>query len=169
MDGQAEPTRPNVETFMMGPAEVVGATHEPHPSFEHAHATSRVSATSRQTGETLPHGPIEPFDKRRVQILSSTRLNQRLVCLRQRSLRHPSNHFHDALFRRFLDHRSNQEVGPRLQPTPPAASCFRELFPKRTPDTARVCRLSVCQDQERTQRQTTGFHHLEQQIGRAHV
>src|SRR5713101_6270923 len=49
--------------FMMRPAKVVGAAHQPHPGFEHAHAARRVSAPPCQAGETLSHRPIEAFDK----------------------------------------------------------------------------------------------------------
>ena len=73
-----------------------------------------MSAPSSQAGETLSHRPIEPFDKRRVQLLASHRLAQHFVRALKGSLRHPPDHFNDALFDRFLDYCSNHEIWPCL-------------------------------------------------------
>jgi hypothetical protein len=81
---------------------------------------------------------IKAEGKRGVHLLSSPRLLQQVVGLREASLCHAPDHFDDALFRRFFDHRSNQDLWPRLQRTPPTSSRFRDLFPKRAPDTVGV-------------------------------
>jgi len=150
--------------FMMRPAKVVGAAHQPHPGFEHAHAARRVSAPPCQAGETLSHRPIEAFDKGGVQLLSPERFDQHLVRSLKGSLRHPPHHFDDALFRRFLDHRSNQDFWPRLERTPPAPARFLDLFAKRPANTARIRRPPIGQDQDRTQRKAAGFDHPQQLI-----
>jgi hypothetical protein len=86
---------------MMRPAQVVRAAYQPHPGFKRTDSASRMSAPSSQAGETLSHRPIETFDKRRVQLLASPRVAQHLVSALKGSLRHPPDHFDDALFGRF--------------------------------------------------------------------
>ena len=124
--------------FVMGVAKVVRAANQPHSGFEQGQPTSRVSAAAAQARQALSHGPIEAFDESRVQHLSSSRMAQHLVGPLNGSLRHASDYFDHALLGRLLDHRSNEDLWPRLQHAPPAPSRLLDLVAKRASNTVGV-------------------------------
>ena len=150
--------------FVMGPAEVVGASEQVHARFQSHHATSRVTAFAGQAGKPLAHGPIQSLDKGGVEHRSSLGVLQQLLGRFQRSLSHPSGDLHHPFLLRVFDDRGDTELGPHLQAGSPTSCGLFDFLPKRPSNTAWVGVPAICTHQQRTQRLTAGAHLREQPV-----
>jgi hypothetical protein len=125
--------------LVVWPTEVVGASKQVHACFQSLQTTGRVTTFPGQAREPLTHGPIQPFDKSRIEHASSLGLPEQRLGLFQRSLSHPPNDFDDTCFRRSLDDCGNENVGPHLQTGSSSPSGRFDFLSKRPSDTVGVC------------------------------
>jgi hypothetical protein len=116
-----------------------------------------VSAASGQAGQTLSKGRIQAFDQRRIQLCSSGRRRQQSNRLKGSSLGQASNDLDHALFGGLFDHRPNHDFGPGEHSAASPPRPVLDLFAERSPDTARIGRPAISQDQECHQGLATGF------------
>jgi len=100
--------------FLMRDTEIVGATHQVHARVQRVQARSRVPAFTGQARQSLAEGPIQAFNKSRIEYASPTRDLEQLLCLIEQTVSHPAGDLHDPFFLRSLDHRSNVQLWPYL-------------------------------------------------------
>ena len=71
--------------LVMRNAPIVGTSDEIHARLDGLQTMSRMPTFAREASQAFPHGPIEAFNKRGVQLGSCLRHLKQLLCLLKRS------------------------------------------------------------------------------------
>jgi hypothetical protein len=100
--------------FVMREAELVGASNQVHPCFQHLKALSRMATLASQGSQTLTHGAIEAFKQGRIELgASDGHVEQGLCVFKCSPCQLPCHLDHPFLLGAF-DDRSDAEVWPHL-------------------------------------------------------
>jgi len=100
--------------LVMRHAKIVGTSDEIHARLDGLQTMSRMPTFAREASQAFPHGPIEAFNKRGVQLGSSLRHLKQLLCLLKRSQGHLAGDFDDMMFLDVFDHCGNTQARPYL-------------------------------------------------------
>src|SRR5579872_2956270 len=69
-----------VAQFVMGKAEIVGASNQVHSRFQSLKTMSRMPTFAGERSQTFPHGAIEAFNQGRIELRASDRHVQQVLC-----------------------------------------------------------------------------------------
>ncbi len=134
--------------FLMDEAKIVRAANEIHPRVQAVQAGCSVPTLAGQARQPFATGPVEAFDKRGIENLSSTRRRQQLLGPLHDPVSHSAGTLHDALLLGALDHRPNVPVWPHSQARSPRSRRELDLLAKRSSNAARIRAPAVCQHKE---------------------
>ena len=133
--------------LLVSPTPVVRTANQPHASFEQGAGAWRMTTSPRQAGQPLSKGAIDPFNKSRIEHLSSRSAGKKVQCLFFQTMCHPSDDLNHVFFCRAFDHRPNQQLWPNNKLATPLACEPWPLFSNGSANAVGVSRPAVGQDQ----------------------
>jgi hypothetical protein len=104
----------SVTQLMMRPTEVVGTSDQIHARLKGLQTLGGMSTFTGERSQTFPHGCIEAFNQRGIELLASSRHGEQLLRFLKSSPADLARDFHHPFLLRALDHGGDTQVRPQF-------------------------------------------------------